>query len=82
MLDNELLKKDPDEAPVQVHLNILDCKSSVCMANTGKDTKQTIYVAIIIDLVRNGEEFNLHKTVWCEGVLQLSYIGTKNFRED
>ena len=29
-----------------------------------------------------GKECNLHKKVWCEGGLQLSYIGTKNVKED
>ena len=33
-------------------------------------------------LVKNGEECNLHKTLWCEGGLQLSDIGTNNVRDD
>ena len=33
-------------------------------------------------LVINGEECNMHKTVWCEGVLKLTCIGTNNIRED
>ena len=35
-----------------------------------------------IHLVRHGEDFNMHKTVWCEGGMQLEDIGTKNVRED
>ena len=35
-----------------------------------------------MNFVINGEECNLHKTVWCEGVLWLADIGTKNVRED
>ena len=28
------------------------------------------------------KKFNTHKTIWCEGVLQLSGIGIKNVGED
>ena len=35
-----------------------------------------------MQLVRNGEKFNLHKTVWFEGYLQLADIVTNNIRED
>ena len=51
------------------------------MANNGKDTKHTRHISKIMHLVRNGEELNLHKTVWCEGVLKLAVIGTKSPRE-
>ena len=33
-------------------------------------------------LLRNGEEWIFYKTVWCEGGMQLAYIGTNNIRED
>ena len=33
-------------------------------------------------LVRNGEECNLHKTVWFKVGIKLSDVGTKNDRED
>ena len=52
------------------------------MAKNGKDTKHTRNISIIIHFVINVEECNLHKTVWCEGGLQLAVIGTKNIRED
>ena len=32
--------------------------------------------------VRNCKEWNFHKIVWCEVVLQLADIGTNNDRED
>ena len=32
--------------------------------------------------VRNGEECNLHKIVWCEVGLHLADIGAKNVIED
>ena len=35
-----------------------------------------------MNLVRNGEHWKFHKTVWCERGLILSDIGTKNVRED
>ena len=31
--------------------------------------------------VRNGEKCKMHKIEWCEGGLQLAYIGTKNVIE-
>ena len=52
------------------------------MAKNGKDTKHTRYINRRMHFVRNGEECNMHKTVWYEGGLQLSDIETKNIRED
>ena len=60
----------------------MDKKSDICMDNDGKDTKHTIQISRGMHFVKNGEECNLHKIVWCEGVLQLADIGTKNVRED
>ena len=51
------------------------------MAKNGKDTKHTIHIYRRMHLVRNSEEWNLHNTVWCEGGLQLSDIGTNIVRE-
>ena len=31
--------------------------------------------------VRNGEKCKMQKIDWCEGVLQLAYIGTENVSE-
>ena len=64
----------PKEAPFIV----LDSKSSMCMANTGKDTKHTRHIARIMHFLRNGEKCKMHKIDWCEGGLQLAYIGTNN----
>ena len=52
------------------------------MAKNGKDTKNTIHIYRRMNFVRNGEECHFHKTVWCEGGLELTGIGTKNGRED
>ena len=52
------------------------------MAKNGKDTKHTIYIAIRMHFVKNGEEYNLKKNVWCEIGLKLVEVGTKNIRED
>ena len=52
------------------------------MDNNGKDTKHTRYIYRQMHFVRNGKECNFHKTVWCEGGMQLAYIGTKNGRGD
>ena len=68
--------------PEQAPLIILDIKSSICVAKNGKEAKQTRHISIRMNFVRNGEECNFHKTVWCEGGLQPVYIRTKNVRED
>ena len=82
MLIHELLNKDPDIVPEEYPLNILDSKSTMCMANNGKDTKHTRHITRRIHFVRNGEECRMHKIDWCEGGLQLAYIATKNFVEN
>ena len=52
------------------------------MANNGKETKQTRQITSRIQLLMNGEEYNMHKSVWCEGGLQLEDIGGNNVIED
>ena len=69
ILNNELMKKDPDLVPEQAPLTILDIKSDVCIYKNGKDTKQTIHISTWMYSVRNGKEWNLHKIVLCEGGL-------------
>ena len=68
--------------PKQASLIILNSKSAVFLAKNGKDTKYTIHISMRINFVRNGEECNMQKTVWCEVDLKLAHIGTKNVRED
>ena len=51
------------------------------MAKNGKDTKHTRHIARRMHLVRNGEKFKIRKIDWCEGGVQLAYIGTKNVIE-
>ena len=82
MLNNELLNNDPDVVPEQAFLIILDSKSAIYMAKNGTDTKHTRHIYTRIHLVKNGEDCNLHRTVWCEGGLQLEDTITKNARED
>ena len=60
---------------------VLDSKSDMCMAKNVKDTKHTRHIARRMYFLRNGEKFKMHKIVWCEGGLQLAYIGTKNLSE-
>ena len=81
MLIHEFLNKDPDIVPEESCLIVLDSKSGMCMAKTVKDTKHTRHIARRNHLVRNGEKCNIHKINWCEGGLQLAYIGTKNVSE-
>ena len=52
------------------------------MDTNSKGTKHTWQISRRIHSVRNSEEWNLHKTVWCEVGLQMEDIGTKNVRED
>ena len=81
MLVHELLNEDPDMVPKEAPFIVLDNKSAVCMAKNGKDTKHTRHIARIMNFVRNGEKCKIHKIDWCEGGLQLAYIGTKNVSE-
>ena len=55
MLIHELSNKDPDIVPEEAPLVILDSKSTVCMANNVKDTKQTRCIARGVHFVRNVE---------------------------
>ena len=56
MLIHEFLNEDPDIVPGEDPMIVLDCKSAMCMAKNGKDTKHTRHIARRIHLVRNGEE--------------------------
>ena len=51
------------------------------MAKNGKDTKHNRQIARRINFASNGEKCKMHKIDWCEGVLQLVDIGTKNASE-
>ena len=63
MLINELLNKDQDIFPEEDPLIVLDSKSSMCMANNGKDTKHTRHIARRMYLVRNGENSRCTKSI-------------------
>ena len=78
MLVHELFNEDPDMVPKETPLIVLDRKLAMCMANNGKDTKHTRHISRRMYFVRNGEKCKMHKIYWCEGGLQLAYIGTKN----
>ena len=45
MFFHELLNKDPYIIPEEAPLIVLDSKSAMCMANNGKDNKQTRHIA-------------------------------------
>ena len=78
MLIHELLNEDSDMVPEEAPLIVLDSKSAMYMTKNGKDTKNTIHIAGRIRFVRNGGKCKMHKIDWCEGVLQLTDIATKN----
>ena len=71
MLNNDFLNKDTYVVPEKGPLIILYSKSYMCMAKNYKDTKHTRHISIRMHFLINGEECNLHKTVWYEGGLQL-----------
>ena len=81
ILIHELLNKDPDIVPEEAPLIVLDRKSAMCMAKSGKYTKHTRHIARRMHFVRNGEKCKTHKIDWCGGVLQLAEIGNKNLSE-
>ena len=76
-----MLRKDPDIVPEEAPLIFFDSRSDLCMDKNGKDTKHTRHIARRMNFVRNGEKCKMHKIDWCEGVLQLADIGTKNISE-
>ena len=78
VLIHEFLNEYPDMVPKEAPLIVLDSKSAMCMAKNGKDTKHTRHISRRMHFVRNGEKYKMHKIDWCEGGLQLAYIGTKN----
>ena len=81
MLIHKFLNKDTDIVPEEDPLIVLDSKYDMCMDKNGKDTKHTRHISRRIHSIRNGEKFKMHKIDWCEGGLQLSYIGTNNVSE-
>ena len=54
MLIHEFLNKDPEIVPQEAPMIVLGSKSAMCIANNGKDTKQTRKIARIMHFVRNG----------------------------
>ena len=78
MLIHELLDKDPDIVPEEAPLVVLDSRSSMCIAITGKYIKHTRHITRKINLVRNDEKCKMHKIDWCEGGLNLADMHTKN----
>ena len=76
------MNKDPDVVPEQTPLIISNSKSAVCKDNNRKDTKQTRHISRVMHFGGNGEKWNLHKTIWCEGSILWSDIGNNNVRED
>ena len=56
ILIHELLNKDTNIITEEAPLTILDRKSSVCMANTGKDDKSTSHISRTVDFVKNCEK--------------------------
>ena len=51
MLIHEFLNKGPDIVPDEAPLILLDSTSAMCMADNGKDTKQTRHIARRIQFV-------------------------------
>ena len=66
ILVHELLNEDPDMVPKEAPLIVLGSKSSMCVANNGRDTKHTRHIARRMRFVRNGEKCKMHKIDWCD----------------
>ena len=81
MLVHELLNEDPDMVPKEDPLIVLDSKSTMFLANNGRDTKHTRHIARRMHFVRNGEKYKMQKIDWCEEGLKLEDIGTRNVSE-
>ena len=54
ILIHELLNKDPDIVPEEAPIIVLGSKSTMCMANNGKDTKHIRHIERRINVVENG----------------------------
>ena len=78
MLIHELINKDLEIVLEEAPSIFLDSKSAICMAKNGNNNKHTRHIASRMNFVRNGEKCKMHEIDWCEGGLQLAYIGTKN----
>ena len=81
MLNHNFLNKYPDIVPEEAPLIVLNSKSDMCMAKNVKDTKHTRHIARKMHFVRNGDKWKINKIDWCEGGLQLAYIGSNNVSE-
>ena len=82
MIKNSLKNTDPDVVPEKAHLIMVYRKSYVCLAKSVNDTIHTRHIFSRMHFVRNGEELNFNKIVWCKEGLQLANIGTNNVKED
>ena len=65
ILIHEFLNKDPDIAPEESALIILDIKSVICMADNGKDTNKKTHISIRVNFVSNGKKYKMNKIDWC-----------------
>ena len=77
-----MLKKYPYLVPEQEPIIIFDRKSAIYMGKNVKYTKHTRNISRRNSFLINGEYFNLHKTMWCEGGLKLADVVTKNGIEE
>ena len=60
----------------------MNSKSDFYMAKNGRDTNHTRHISIIVNVLRNGKKLKTHKIEWCEVVLKLADIETKNIGEN
>ena len=82
MLIHKLLNKYACIVTEEAPLIILYNKSNVCMAMNGKDTKNTRHISRRVNFNINAKKCKINEIDWCEGVLQLAYIATKNVGEN
>ena len=74
--------KDTHLVPDQAPFVILYIKVDVCMSKIGNNIKHTRHISRRMYFVINGEEWNMHNIVCCEGGLHFEDTESKNIRED
>ena len=77
-----MLNKDPNIVPEAAPLIILYIKPAIFMSNNGEDTKYTRHIYIRLYFLINVDKWKFHKIAWCEEVLKLVDIATKNVGEN
>ena len=80
-VNSSIFEQNPGIVPEESPMIVLYNKSSMCVANNGKDTKHTRHIVRRIHLVRNSEKYKMQNIDCYEGGLKLADIATNNVGE-